>query len=325
MTATAAARAGAVPRGFDHPALFYSGTAEYLAGTTDFVRTALHDGDAVLVAVPGRNLALLRDALADVAGRVTFADMVVAGRNPGRIIPGVLLAFAGAHSGRRVSIIGEPVWPGRTDLEYPACAAHEALINTVFAERNAAILCPYDAAGLSPPVLADAWRTHPVVLAAGGVQNSDRYTDPLVTAAGFNTALPPVPPDAHAMTYHDDLALAAIRRLVRRHATAAGLSGDRVEDLMLAANELTANTLEHTRAGGRITLWTEPEHVVCQVDDQGHLTDPLAGRIPPAPGAEGGRGLVLTNQLCDLVRIHTADEGTTIRLHMRRPTGPNGR
>lgn len=319
MTATVAARPGAVPRSFDHPALFYCGTAEYLAGTTQFVRAALRDGDAVLVAVPGANLALLRHALADVADRITFADMAVAGRNPGRIIPGVLLAFAGAHSDRRVSIIGEPVWPGRTDLEYPACAAHEALINAVFAERDAAILCPYDAAGLNPPVLADAWRTHPVVLADGAARMSDRYTDPLITAAGFNTALPPVPPDAPVLTYHDEPALAAVRRFVQRHAAAAGLSGDPLDDLVLAANELTANTLEHTDGGGSVTIWAEPDLVVCQVHDRGHLADPLAGRIPPAPGAEGGRGLLLAHQLCDLVRIRTADDGTTIRLHMRRP------
>ncbi|MEU7906474.1 anti-sigma factor RsbA family regulatory protein [Actinoplanes sp. NPDC049118] len=310
--------APAIHRGrFDHPGLLYRDPGEYLSGTTAFVRSALAAGDPVLVAVPGPNLDLLRGALADVAGRVTFADMAVAGRNPGRIIPGVLLAFAAAHPGRRVAIIGEPIWPGRTEFEYPACAAHEALINAVFAGRDAAILCPYDVAGLDGSAVRDAWRTHPVMLERGGRRPSGAYTDPLVTAASFNLPLPPVPPGAAFMEYDSELLLAGVRRFVLGQA-AGVLDADRADDLVLAANELTANTIEHAPGGGRITVWTELGRLVCQIDDDGHLRDPLAGRIVPLPQTEGGRGLILANQLCDLVRIHTTREGTSIRLHMAR-------
>jgi len=34
-----------------------------------------------------------------------------------------------------------------------------------------------------------------------------------------------------------------------------------------------------------------------------------------------GRGLVLINHLCDLVRIHTRPGATTIRLHIALPNG----
>jgi anti-sigma regulatory factor (Ser/Thr protein kinase) len=317
MTASAPASATLPSGRFDHPGLLYRGTDEYLAGTTEFVRSALDNGDPVLVAVPGRNLELLRDALADVAGRITFADMAVAGRNPGRIIPGVLLAFAAAHPDRRVSIIGEPIWSDRTEIEYPACAAHEALINAVFAERNAAILCPYDAASLDESRLEDAWHTHPIMLDGGSRLVSDRYCDPIATAARFNVALPPVPPSAASMSYDNELDLASVRRFVLRHAQDL-LDADQADDLVLAANELTANTVEHAGGGGRIAVWSEPGQLVCQIDDHGHLVDPLAGRIAPGPESEGGRGLVLANQLCDLVRVHTGCAGTSIRLHMSR-------
>jgi anti-sigma regulatory factor (Ser/Thr protein kinase) len=305
-------------RRFDHPGLLYRNLDEYVAGTTSFVRSALAAGDPVLIAVPDPNLRVLRDALADTADRVRFADMAVAGRNPGRIIPGVLLAFVAAHAGRRVSIIGEPIWPGRSDAEYPACVAHEALINAVFADVDAAILCPYDAGDLDQATLDDAWRTHPSMVDDTGHRFSSRYADPLATAARFNVVLPPAPPEAVTVAYADERDLATIRRTVARHATAAGLPDDRVDDLTLAANELTANTVEHTRADGEITLWADADHVICQIDDRGHLADPLAGRIPPSPRQEGGRGLILANELCDLVRIHTGHGGTTIRLHMRR-------
>lgn len=301
---------------FDHPGLLYQNTGQYLAGTTAFVRSALTAGDAVLIAVPEPNLELLRNALAGVRDRVEFADMAVEGRNPGRIIPGVLLAFAAAHPSRRVSIIGEPVWPGRNDVEYPACAIHEALINAVFAGRDAAILCPYDAANLNEAALDDAWRNHPTMIEDGVNRPSVRYTDPFATAARFNVALPVPPPGADTMLYEHESALSAVRRFVFRRAISAGLRDDRVDDLIVAVNELIANTIEHTSGPGRVTVWTEPGRVVCQVDDRGHLGDPLAGRVPPSTRTEGGRGLIMANHLCDLLRMYTSRDGTSIRLHM---------
>ena len=303
-------------REFDHPGLLYQSAGDYLRGTAGFVRSALAAGDAVLVAVPGPNLALLRDALADVAGEVVFADMTVAGRNPGRIIPSVLLAFAGAHAGRRVSIVGEPVWPERTTLEYPACAAHEALINAVFDGRDAAILCPYDESRLDRERLRDAWRTHPVMIAAGRRRPSPWYADPFVTAAAFNRPLPEVPVRAATRCYGVVADLAAIRRFVTGQAERSGLPAARADDLVIVVNELVENTIVHTPSGGAVAIWAEAGNLVVQVDDRGHLADPLAGRIPPGPYAEGGRGLVLANQLCDLVRIHTRPGGTSFRLHM---------
>lgn len=301
---------------FDHPGLLYRTTAEYLQATTRFVREAAGAGCPVLVAVPGPNLALLREALPDLAGTVTFADMTVAGRNPGRIIPGVLLAFAAAHARRRVAIIGEPIWPDRTAVEYPACAAHEALINAVFAGRDAAILCPYDATRLEQQRLLDAWRTHPAMIAGGRRRASPWYRDPVATAAEFNQPLPDVPAGAARLPYDMPSALIGVRAFIAGRARAAGLPGERVDDLVLAVNELAENTLRHTGSGGTVSVWVEDGHLVCQTDDRGRLADPLAGRIPPPAHVDGGRGILLANLLCDLLRTHARPDGTSIRLHM---------
>jgi hypothetical protein len=58
--------------------------------------------------------------------------------------------------------------------------------------------------------------------------------------------------------------------------------------------------------------------VVCQLEDPGHILDPLAGRHHPSPSVNGGLGLWLVNQLCDLVEARSSVSGTTIRLHMSR-------
>jgi anti-sigma regulatory factor (Ser/Thr protein kinase) len=303
---------------FDHPALFYRDAADYLAGTLPFIRAGLDADDPVMVAVPSANLARIRAGLGADAGRIRMHDMTVAGRNPGRIIPGVLLAFAAAHPDRRPRIIGEPIWAGRSEVEYPACAQHEALINAAFAGRDAEILCPYDLSQLDQRVIDDAYRTHPVLAAAGARWTSPHYGDPAAVAATFNLPLPP--PPAHAVVASVEFGgLWSLRRFVTRHADAAGLTVERAEDLTLAVDELAANTLEHTSGGGSLAIWVEGDYLICQLSDTGHLIDPLAGRVPPPPsGLDGGRGLVIVNQLCDLVRIHTEPGATTTRLHMLR-------
>jgi anti-sigma regulatory factor (Ser/Thr protein kinase) len=301
---------------FVHPALLYDDDAEYLAGTVPYIREGLAIGEPVAVAVPGPNLALIRAALGPDADRVLLRDMTVAGRNPGRIIPTVLLAFADAHPGRRVRLIGEPIWAGRSAVEYPACAQHEALINAAFAARAATILCPYNTRLLAPDWIEDAHKTHPVLLDATRSFASAHYNNPVAVAAGFNLPLPDPPGDAATIAV-DFFTLPAVRSFVAEHAGRAGLPPARIGELTLAINELVTNTVRHGGGTGELSVWAEPDRLVCQVTDRGHVADPLAGRIPvPAEAETGGRGLLLVNQLCDLVRIHTTALRTTIRVHM---------
>ena len=299
------------PAPFSHPALMYRGDREYLAGTLPFIRAGLRAGEPVAVVVPGRRLRLLREALAGAGGRVRFVDMSVAGRNPGWIIPGVLREFADAHPGRRVRIIGEPIWPGRSAEEYPACVQHEALINLAFDGRPATILCPYDAEALGERAMADAAVTHPVII-DGGVERPSRHYDPeaAIEAAGRP---PPPPGDAAELPFGRDT-LAAARAFAVEHARRLGLDGDRVFDLELAVNELAANAIVHGGGRGVLRVWSDDGHVVCEVADSGRITDPLAGRRPVAPSSYGGRGLLLVNRIADLVRVHHRHDGTTTRL-----------
>jgi anti-sigma regulatory factor (Ser/Thr protein kinase) len=302
---------------FTHPALLYRNDDEYLAGTVPYIRDGLAAGEPVAVAVPGPNLQLIRDALGADTERVLLRDMTVAGRNPGRIIATVLLAFANAHPERRVRLIGEPIWAGRSAAEYPACAQHEALINAAFMGRSATILCPYNTEMLDPVWVEDAYKTHPVMLDATSRFDSIHYDDPIAVAAGFNQPLPDPPADAATITV-DVHALPAVRRFIAQQATRAGVASERIGDLVIAVNELAANAAEHGGGIGELAVWTQADQLVCQLADRGHLSDPLAGRIPVPADAPGGRGLLLVNQLCDLVRVHTTLAGTTIRIHLDR-------
>ena len=83
-----------------HPALFYADDEAYLAGTVPFLREGLDAGEPVMMAAPPDRLDLVHAALGPQASDVVFHDMTVAGRNPGRIIAGVLRAFVDEHGGR---------------------------------------------------------------------------------------------------------------------------------------------------------------------------------------------------------------------------------
>nr|WP_223243130.1 ATP-binding protein [Streptomyces sp. CBMA123] len=57
--------------------------------------------------------------------------------------------------------------------------------------------------------------------------------------------------------------------------------------------------------------------VIAEIHDDGHLSDPLTGRHRPRlASTDGGRGLWMIHQLCDLVEIRATEGGLTLRLHM---------
>ena len=293
---------------FTHEALFYRDEDDFLSGTTRFVADGVSRGEPVLVAVPEARIALLRERLDGRADQVHFIDVTEAGRNPGRIIPGVLMAFSASAPQQRVRMVSEPVWPGRTELEYPACVQHEALINTAFEGRLGTILCPYDAASLPGHVLEDAMRTHPVVVDGSNRTASEWYTDPAGLADIYNVPLPPPPSSAEEHTFTVGT-LAHMRKLVSAYAN--WLRREQVEDLVLAVNELATNSILHASGRGVLRMWRENDTVVCEVSDSGT-------GFPPSFTGLSGFGIVMVNLLCDLVRTHTSHSGTTVRVYLGR-------
>jgi anti-sigma regulatory factor (Ser/Thr protein kinase) len=304
------------PNRFAHPAVFYRNAADYRAGLVPFIEDGLAAGEPVAVAVPGGNLALLRDALGPAGREVCWMDMTEQGRNPGRILPRMLLPFSDAHPDRPVRVIGEPVWPGRSALEYAACAQHEALINHAFTGRWATIVCPYNAARLDAVTLADAAATHPLLGDGPDWRPSDRYA-PDTVLAEYNRPLAE-PPAGHVDELFDVTTIPLARYVATEQANAAGLDSDRLGDVALVVTELVTNSIEHGGGTSRLRVWITPEHLVCEAADTGKLTDPLAGRRPAAPGQQRGFGLLLVNTLADLISTHTTPHGTTIRAHFRR-------
>jgi anti-sigma regulatory factor (Ser/Thr protein kinase) len=300
---------------FHHEALFYASDDEYLAATVPEIRTALDRDGAAAVAVPDSKRRLLRRALGADANRVHFADMARLGRNPACIIPAWRQFLRDAGPGPAIGI-GEPVWPGRTDAELVECSRHEALLNLAFDGGRAwRLLCPYDEEALAPGVLDEACRNHPHVRRDGLSADSDGYGGHDAILA-WEDALPAPAgtPVEQAFTRRD---LPLVRQFVTETARRAGLDADRLSDLVLAVSELAGNTLRHAGGSGKVRTWRQGATFMCEVEDEGRITDPLVGRERPPDLHGGGRGLWMVNQLCDLVQVRTSDAGNVIRLHMR--------
>jgi anti-sigma regulatory factor (Ser/Thr protein kinase) len=306
------------PSGLWHAALFHRNAAEFETQAYRFTEDAARAGAAVLVVGPASSLGGLRARLDGLGDRVTWADIAETGANPGRLISAIS-RFADDHPGRAIWCVQQAAWPSRPAEELWEVVRHEALLNMALAGAPVRVLCPYDTS-LPLELISCAEATHPVISPRGRFLPSPRYRGNAreLVPAECDRALPLPPTGARELPYADDLS--AIRHVVSLEALAAGLSSSRVGDLLIAVGELAANTLAHAGGRGTLTRWTTSGEIVCQVSDTGYITDPLAGRLRPDPAAQdGGRGLWLVHQLCDLVQVRTGPAGTTIRVHMRLP------
>ena len=270
-----------------------------------------------LVAVAAGKIDLLRSRMGASADHVRFVDMEVIGSNPARIIP-VWREFVDDHP-RELPVrgVGEPVWPGRSDDELVECHRHEGLLNLAFLDApNFRLTCPYDTSALDPSSTREAERTHPWIGDGNGSRPSATYRGIAELSAPFDDPLPPRPRSSTVRRFDVD-ELASVRAWIAEEAKARGLPSARVDDLAVAAGEVTTNTVRHGGGSGWVRLWATDVAVICEVIDRGSIRDPLADRRKPSPGQGSGYGLWIANQICDLVQIRSSAAGPVVRVHIR--------
>lgn len=312
--------------GFVHSALIYQSRQEYLDSVTRFVSEGLAMDEAVLVAVPPDELALLHDALSaggETPERLRMVDITEAARNPSRFMA-MAGCFVDDHADRRVRIVSQLAWPGRTEEELVACVEHEALINGAMDGYQVTGLCLYDGSRLGEDVLLDVRATHPLLWSGDALQRSADYAPD----AALQRCNRPLPANPGAVTYlvQKSTDLSPARSFATNYAGWIGLSPDGIEDLQLVATELASNSLMYTDGACQLAFWRDDGYLVCEARDTGCFEDPLVGRMDPGPCGPASRGLYLVNAISDLVRTHTTPSGTTIQAYLRfEPSaGPTG-
>jgi anti-sigma regulatory factor (Ser/Thr protein kinase) len=315
----------AEPAAFRHEALIYRGEDEFLRGAAGFVREGLAADEAVLVVAPGARVAALREELGGQGQAVEFLDLAGLGRNPSRILP-AWQEWIDRNSGRGRGFRGvcEPPLAGRGAAELLEWRRQEQLLNTAFDAGPAwSLLCPYDARRLAAEVVAWARHSHPLLCEGGARRRSATYPHPESVAGVLSGEPLAEPPSIVAELVFELGSLARVRDLVRVHAAELGLDAAGVVDLTLVASELASNSVRHGGGAGRLRLWRQGPHAVCEVRDNGLIADALVGlRRPDFRKHAGGAGLWAVNLICELVLLRSSPGlGTVVRAHLAVRTG----
>lgn len=302
---------------FRHEVLCDDTDAGFAPALAVVIREALEAGSSIVVAASGPHTEAIRDHLGTSADAVTTVDLDGRGANPGRHIDlWSALLDAELASGRTLLGVSAPMCRERHPAELDECIVHEHLANLAFAgNARFRLVCACEARA-TPPDLVDAFvAAHPLLHTPAGAQaNPDhRPVGPTDLLSGH------LSPAGRPVAALDIAAgtLPALRQRVRAVAVEAGMGpSERVDDLVLAASEIAANSVLHGGGEGHMVLWVEDRSVWCQVDDGGHITDPLIGRRRARDEAQGGRGIWIAHQVCDLVQVRSDVTGTTVRMRM---------
>ncbi|MDP9863293.1 MULTISPECIES: sensor histidine kinase [Streptosporangium] len=303
--------------GLRHELYSYSGEAQFLDGALSFIEDALAADEVVLVSVPESREQILRAEPAGSDPRVVFLDVSQLGRNPARLIPAWQRWISErTEQGRPVRGIGETDWSGRGAAEIEELRYHEWLLNLAFTGSPAWwLLCPYDTDTVDPGIIRAVSRCHPFALEQGVHREHPDYVQAPFAWEELESACDP----SEEFRYgRGDLA--AVRDKVSACAMPHGLRGERLREALVAVTEVAGNSIAHGGGYGTLRTWVREGTLVCEFHDDGVMTDPLVGRMVPAPGPLSGRGMWLVQQLCDLVQVRSAPEsGTTVRLHIVIP------
>jgi anti-sigma regulatory factor (Ser/Thr protein kinase) len=297
----------------EHRGFLYRDEEEMADVCVPFLRDGLEADDAVAVVAAKSNIDALRDALGQDAPAVQFEDALSWYQHPVRTIA-AYDSFVKAESPRRVRVIAEPVWQGRTPLEVVEWARYESIVNAAFAHSGARAICCYDRRVLHPEILTYARRTHPEIIDGQGPVRSLEYTDPgPFTATCDRRTLSPAPATAERLPVGTD-ALDAVRVFVAERAGRYGMGQEGFRNMVAAVAEVASTAIRHGSAPAELRVWTQDGDLLCEIVGSGHwYPDALWGFTPPE-GSETGFGLWGVRMLCDVVQMQTDADGTLIRL-----------
>src|SRR3954468_22800190 len=118
----------------------------------------------------------------------------------------------------------------------------------------------------------------------------------------------------------DHSSITVLRHAVASRLRQAGLTGERLDDFVVAVNELLTNAVRHGGGLGRVALWRQGRALVWGGGDWGAgggaralvwgwrgggggVAEPLREQVRPAADQPGGWGLWLAQELTDSFQL----------------------
>jgi anti-sigma regulatory factor (Ser/Thr protein kinase) len=294
-----------------HDLFVYDSDERLAVQVEQYLVAGIDAGEHVIAVVDERKQAILRDALGSDAELIVFADHRDIYTRPEAAMAAFDVAVRGqaAASEDGARVYGE-LPDCETRAEWEAWITYEAIVNRVFAGRQATLMCGYDEREVPEAVVRQAWRAHRVVL-ADAWQMSPEYEEPEAVVRSLAPAFEPLP-GLRALDVGGRLQLQD--RLADALADTSA-SAARTRDMLVAVREVLSNAEQYGNGVRALRLGQVGTQVVCEVTDRGAgFDDPLAGYLPPRPLAGDSAGLWIARQLTSRLELHQAPEGLTVRL-----------
>jgi anti-sigma regulatory factor (Ser/Thr protein kinase) len=316
MTMRSVGEASGPASGFVHQALIYGSDEEFIGVVLPFVEEGLDRGEPTLAAVQDRHVESLRTALGGNPDGLALHPVEDWYETSARTRE-KFTRWTAERTSRvaRARIVGEPPWALAHPAQVRDWARHESILNVALAGQPVSFVCPYDSRALPEDVLEHARDTHPEFVSGEGISASPSYEDPLDFCRRLDSSVEAQQgrPSLEIGFALEDLP--AVRRSIASFVGEAGLPASRIEELVLAVNEVTTNAVLHGRPPTVVRAWNTRSEVVVEVTDAGEgIGDVLAGQLAPPPTALGGRGLWLARLLCDSVEARCDESGCSVTL-----------
>jgi anti-sigma regulatory factor (Ser/Thr protein kinase) len=299
-----------------HAAAFHGSDAELLTLLVPLADAAVTAGEAVALALQPATEQALVERLGSTRGLARLHQPASAETACGQTAAArraLELREIIASTGGPVTVLAEHT--SRLDgVDGSFWTELDAAVNVALADLPVRVTCCYPELPLHLEILHGARRNHPLLLMGGQLRHNPEHLGPreVLTA---RPAPPPVllgPPDLRlafsAWELHE------VRTTVEQALDAADYGRERAEDVILAVNEVATNAVEHGTPQARLSVWTGPDGLICEIDDGGRLRDPLPGLQAPHPAEPRGRGVWIARQVCDSLHVWADERGTHVRM-----------
>ncbi|MBW0102982.1 ATP-binding protein [Pseudonocardia sp. KRD291] len=319
--------AGPAPRTAErmrHAVGFHDSMADLMSQLAPLVRDCLLRGETVALSLAPPTLSALHDRLGDELGGERCArDAITVLAHPDgpQGSCGQSLAVRRTRELEALTADGPVTVIGEHDSHFDGPDGRfwtdlDAAIHVAMAHLPIRMVCFYPRYPLHGVVLDGARRLHPLLWEGG-----DLHPNPGHRPVREMLAEIPAPAPALLGAPHHAMDLGAeqlvdVRTLVERVLRERECPAERLDDAVLAINEVATNAVEHGRGPARLELWAEPQGCVAEVHDRGDLDDPLRGLVAPEPGQARGWGLWVARQACDYLRVWLDEAGTHVRIHV---------
>lgn len=293
-----------------HNALVYQSQEGYIAHAVPFLKEGLEAGEGAIVAHTAPGLAVMREELEADAAHVTFVDVSTAYTRPARTLAAYHKVFVDQLRKTASLRAVADVQFGPDPREWDLWMGYEAIFNRSFGHLPAWVWCSYDASGTPDPLLETVWRTHPHVLSDHTWNTSNLYEDP-------DRLLREVTPEPAPLSGLRSIPFGRnpeeFRERLARKMVAERVSEAKALDMLVAANEIVTNAVEHGDGVEDVRVGRAEGRFVCEIVDRGSgFDDPSAGYLAPRPGV--GSGVWVARQLTWLIEFFQSPNGFTTRI-----------